>query len=67
MPQGDVMASPEQACCDYVYICRKRGVSASSLVSFRNMDRINRQTLAKMLTRYPAAVRREVVQLLAGE
>ena len=66
MPQGGVIASPEQACCDHVYLCRKRGVPAYGLASFRNLDQINRETLAEMMPRYPATVRREVAQLLAG-
>ena len=64
-PQDGVMASGEQAFCDFIHVCRKRGVRASSLVTFRNMDRLDRQSLAEILIRYPVAARREATRLLA--
>ena len=64
-PRDGVMASGEQAFCDFIHVCRKRGVRASSLVTFRNMDRLDRQALAGILIRYPVAARREATRLLA--
>ena len=64
MPREGVLASPEQALCDYVFLCRKRGVAAASLVTFRNLDRLDSSVLDATLPRYSAAVRREVVQIL---
>jgi hypothetical protein len=64
-PRDGVMASREQAFCDFLHVCRKRGVRASNLVTFRNMDRLDRQGLAEVLTRYPVAARREATRLLA--
>ena len=64
-PRDGVMAAGEQAFCDFIHVCRKRGVRASSLVTFRNMDRLDRQSLAEILIRYPVAARREATRLLA--
>ena len=63
-PRNGVVASAEQALCDFVLVCRKRGVRAVSLVSFRNLDRLNRKVLRAHLSKYPDAVRREVTGLL---
>lgn len=64
MPREGVLAAPEQALCDYVFLCRKRGVAAASLVTFRNLDRLDAQVLDATLPRYSATVRQEVAQIL---
>ena len=64
-PQGTVIASAEQALCDFVHLCRKRGLAATDIVTFRNKDRLNDHDLRTHLTRYPGTVEREVNRLLA--
>jgi len=63
-PQESVLASPEQALCDFVYLCRKRGVVPSDIVTFRNLDRLNTDKLRIWLQRYPTTAGREIEQLL---
>jgi hypothetical protein len=65
-PQGNVIASPEQAISDYVYMCRKRGVSPSDIVTFRNLNLLDFGMLQAGLKKYPATVKREIEQLLQG-
>lgn len=64
MPRTGVRASPEQALCDYAHLCRKRGVRPLSLVTPRNMDRVDRRKLKQRLRSYPSSVRRDIEQLL---
>jgi hypothetical protein len=63
-PQGTDIASAEQALCDFIHLCRKRGISATDLVTFRNQDRLDRQVLSDHLDRYPQTVEQEVNRLL---
>ena len=63
-PQDNAIASPEQAICDFVYLCRKRGVSPSDIVTFRNLHRLDSDLLQSHLKRYPAQVKREMKGLL---
>jgi len=66
-PQGDVVASPEQAICDFVNVCRKRGVFPSDIVTFRNLHRLDSHLLQGRLKRYPGTVRREMECLFQRE
>jgi predicted transcriptional regulator of viral defense system len=59
-PQQGVVASPEQSISDFAYLCRRRGVSASSIVTFRNLHRLDRRTLHDHLKKYPATVKLEL-------
>lgn len=63
-PQKNVIASPEQAVSDFVHLCRKRGVSPSDIVTFRNLHRLDSDLLRARLKKYPATVKREVERLL---
>ena len=63
-PEDGTIASPEQALCDFIYICRKRHIVASDIVTFRNLDRLNKDLLQHHLQRYPATVKREAERLL---
>lgn len=65
-PQESVIASPEQALSDFVYLCRRRGIASSNIVTFRNLDRLNPDQLQSHLKRYPATVNREMERLLAS-
>ncbi len=59
-PGDSLIAGAEQVLCDFVYDCRRRGLRAVDLVSFRNLERINISRLQKELQRYPATVSREI-------
>ena len=59
-PQNDIIAGPEQALCDFVYSCRKRGVTATDIVTFGNLDRLDSEQLRLCLLRYPKSVVKEV-------
>jgi hypothetical protein len=63
-PADSVIASPEQALCDFVYDCRRRGLAFTDLVTFRNLDRLHRDDLEAHLARYPGTVARDITELL---
>lgn len=63
-PNEGIIAPPEQALCDYVYLCRKQGVDSSSIVTFRNLNRLETDKLQAHLSRYPKTVNQEVVEIL---
>jgi hypothetical protein len=61
------IASPEQALCDYVYFCRNRGLSFSSLVTFRKLSNLNREKIKGILINYPKTVQDELKLFLKIE
>lgn len=63
-PKDGAIASAEQALCDFVHICRKRGVHAGNMVSFKNKEQLDRNAVDAHLVRYPIAAQREVASLL---
>jgi hypothetical protein len=63
-PQGNVIVSPEQAVCDFVHLCRKRGVSPFDIVMFRNLHRLDSDLLQARLEQYPSTVKREMERFL---
>lgn len=64
-PPGDgVLAGPEQAFCDFVYLCRRAGVEAAAQATFRGLDRLSPDCLRAIAPRYPATVQNEVRRLL---
>ncbi len=63
-PEEGIMASPEQALFDYVYLLKRKGLQAESLVTFRNLDRLERKSLVRLAPRYPGTVRKEVSGIL---
>jgi predicted transcriptional regulator len=62
-PAGNI-APPEQALCDFVYLCRRRSVVATDIVSFRNLSQLNRDKLSVCLQKYPKKVESEVLRLI---
>ena len=59
-PAQGILAPPEQALCDFVFVSRRRGLSAESLVTFTGLHRLDRTVLADVLARYPRTVAHEV-------
>lgn len=66
-PNDGILAPPEQALCDHVYLCRKRGVDSSSIVTFRNLDRLDIGKLQAHLSKYPRTVSRTIVRILPAD
>ncbi|HNR95303.1 MAG TPA: type IV toxin-antitoxin system AbiEi family antitoxin domain-containing protein [Kiritimatiellia bacterium] len=55
-PRKGVIAGPEQAFCDFVYLARRRGVDPLSLLTFRNLEKLRVRELSAMLKKYPTTV-----------
>jgi len=65
-PAGQVVATPEHALCDFVWLNLKDGVDPQSLVTFRNLTALKRWRLNKILRRYPEQVRNTVGLICAS-
>jgi hypothetical protein len=63
-PDTGIMAPPEQALFDYVYLLRRESLHAENLVTFRNLDRLNSESLIKLAPRYPGTVRKQVSEII---
>jgi hypothetical protein len=64
-PPGDsVIAAPEQALCDFVYECRRQRLPPDALVTFRNLDGLDRNRLTAVGSRYPKTIASEVARLI---
>lgn len=63
-PQKNIIISPEQAVCDFVHLCRKRGISPSDIVTFRNLHHLDSDLLQGRLKKYPATVKDDMKRLL---
>ena len=63
-PDEGILASPEQALFDYVYVLRRKSLHAASLVTFRNLDRLQRSVMTELAPRYPATVQKQVREIL---
>lgn len=63
-PKEGIMTEPEQALFDFVYLMRHNGVNAQSIVTFRNLHRLNESLLLEIVHRYPGTVRAQVSRIL---
>jgi predicted transcriptional regulator of viral defense system len=59
-PSGTVVAPPEQALCDFIYLLRRAGVRAEGQATFRNLERLNMAKMERVLERYPATVAAQI-------
>jgi len=64
-PTDRVLASAEQALCDFVWLNLRDCVESQSLVTFRNLDSLGHRRLKKILPRYPVNVQ-EAVRRISG-
>jgi hypothetical protein len=64
-PAGGVVAAPEQALCDYIFLMRRRGIAPISQVTFRNLHDLDVEALTEQAVRYPRSVQQEMTKLLA--
>ena len=60
----NVIVSPGQALCDYVYLSRRQGVRPEAVVSFRNFQHLQVSDLSEILVRYPRTVQEHVCDLV---
>lgn len=63
-PAEGVLATPEQALCDYICLMRRRGVAPASTVTFRGLDRLDPRALREHAARYPRSVQRTLANLM---
>jgi hypothetical protein len=59
-PPNQVLASAEQALCDFVWLNLRDGIEPQSLVTFRNLDALSHRRLKRILRRYPEKVQNTV-------
>lgn len=64
-PRSGVLAPAEQSLCDFVWLNVRDGINPRSLVTFRNLARLDRQRLARVTERYPGDVAQAVSKLLS--
>jgi hypothetical protein len=64
-PAKGLIASPEQAFCDFLYLTGRKSLAAESLVTFRNLGSLRTRILVRLLARYPQTVT-EAVQRVSG-
>jgi hypothetical protein len=55
-PGAQLLAPPEQALCDFVWLTLREGADPHSLVTFQNLQSLIRVRMEKALRRYPANV-----------
>jgi len=63
LPEDGLIAGPEQALCDFVYVLSRRGIEPRALVTFRRMDTIGWKAIDALSRRYPASVAQRVREL----
>jgi hypothetical protein len=62
-PAGGLIAAPAQALCDFVYLACRHGADPQALATFRQVDQIAEDELARLRPRYPATVARAVCRI----
>jgi hypothetical protein len=55
-PPKGLIASPEQALCDFIYLTARKSLAAETLVTFRNLGSLRARILNGILERYPQTV-----------
>ncbi|NCC52894.1 MAG: hypothetical protein EOM20_17010 [Spartobacteria bacterium] len=63
-PVKSLVVGPEQAFCDYIYICRKHGVNPAGIVTFRNLNQLDESVMDGCLPKYPKAVKKIAESIL---
>ena len=63
-PRSGLVTPAEQALCDFVWLNVRDGIDPRSLVAFRNLERLDRQRLARLTERYPENVEQAVTELI---
>jgi hypothetical protein len=63
-PVSSALASPEQAFCDFIFICRNRGITPDSVVTMRKTANLNKKEIERLLENYSNTVHEEALRLL---
>ena len=63
-PADGSIAPGEQAFCDWVYLCLRKGVVPETQVTFGSLAGLSAHLLADVLTRYPGTVARHAARIL---
>ena len=63
-PNASIMAPPEQALCDFVYECRRQRLPPDTLVTFRNLECLDRDQLTAVVSRYPKTIATDVARII---
>jgi hypothetical protein len=63
-PRSGVLAPPEEGLCDFVWLNVRDRIDPRSLVTFRNLRRLDQQRLVRVAERYPANVGEVVTGLV---
>lgn len=63
-PANGLIASPEQAFCDFLYVTGRKSLAAETLVTFRNLGSLRRRSLDRILARYPQTVTEAVRRVI---
>lgn len=64
-PQEGLLALPEQALYDWVYMSSRKGVAPESQASFRSLGKLREETLIDLRARYPKTVTSQVLAILS--
>jgi hypothetical protein len=64
-PADGLIAPPEQALCDFVYLNLRDSIEPQHLVAFLNLQRLNRRRLRNVANAYPHEVRIAVESVIA--
>lgn len=64
-PVGTILASPEQALCDFLHLTGRKSLRAETLVTFRNLDGLAPRRLRRILSNYPSTVARALQRVTA--
>jgi len=57
-------ASPERAFCDFIFLCRDRGVTPDTFVTFRKLASLDKNKIRGLLPNYPKTVQNEALRIL---
>lgn len=66
-PAAGVVAGPEQALWDYVFLMRRRGVAPASQVNFRGLRGLDIKIWRELAGRYPHTVQQDAARILRGD
>jgi hypothetical protein len=64
-PTDDILASSEQALCDFIHLARRQGIDPSAIVTFCGLSGMSNRRLFAVLKHYSPLVETKVRQILA--
>jgi hypothetical protein len=62
-PEQGIVASREQAFCDFLFIACHRGVAPESQVTFRGLETLDASLLKDLVKSYPRSVAKKALQI----